>query len=855
MMNVDDRAAVSAWKQHCVSTGLFADSELPLKANKPQAQAGVSLEWLVVFVESLAQLPGGRDMASEQIVQRCISHLTRVGANKTRLWNLIPPAFCGPPDYYLIHTWSDSLRAVVCQVVDHLRPRAEEREGGPPARHLQEILVGAAAPSQASTYVWLDLVALMQHMTSQLAQNGPDLGEVRASLLGSRLGSLVVMGSQLTPLTRVWYECWATVYYGSCQRLQVVLPDDVTLELLSSFQDRCRCMDITRAAAAQPQDKLRIIAEVNTGVRSGAHALTPLALTPLALTPLALTPLALTPLALTPLALRSQIKHTVGLNRMHRLLPESLMRSARAGLRWGGSLCRISMYCAILLKNNEQAQAQALLHAIPEIHDDERTLQDIRDVFKVYDTDGSGELDRDEFVEVLGVAGFTSDEAHSIFGKVDTDGGGSVSLVEFEKWWIESQRQQSTRYQHGVELTLDALLVNLKAMIALLERQQLHSHVAFYQSMIARLQAGHSRSKAPLLTTPVKGEWQSVAEQCAWRVSAKDYQGAAKLMYDLLMWNADALDHDPALLPLPSEVQGSIPQLELLCSLFEQFGRLLARCPETVRQSEYFIRAAAELREGVLLDLQEDAGLSAGKKKNRRGSGMSRNKSDSAADYVKRKARSRSRNGLFPGRFDMQREAIVGDMVRLKYGPTTLLSSKLIVEAEKSLGQWMAAQKSKIVSACSQDDHGNKGTRDDREAVKDFTRQYLADVKRGVRFLTAETPPDVGVRHSGHQGSSCASGPVIEMVVPVSSRCQHVTPRLLHSLFFLDCSSSARKVTVAATAAGCLSSFVLAIADSDGSVTFSRLHWGLHPPQGGIQAMSAPGPEVEGDNLGDSDAD
>ncbi|KAL6757827.1 hypothetical protein V8C86DRAFT_2613935 [Haematococcus lacustris] len=130
-----------------------------------------------------------------------------------------------------------------------------------------------------------------------------------------------------------------------------------------------------------------------------------------------------------------------------------------------------------------------------------------------------------------------------------------------------------------------------------------------------------------------------------------------------------------------------------------------------------------------------------------------------------------------------------------------------------------------------------------------------ADVKRGVRFLTAETPPDVGVKHTGHQGSSCASGPVIEMVVPVNSRCQHVTPRLLHSLFFLDCSSSARKVTVAATAAGCLSSFVLAIADSDGSVTFSRLHWGLHPPQGGIQAMSAPGPEVEGDNLGDSDAD
>lgn len=32
-------------------------------------------------------------------------------------------------------------------------------------------------------------------------------------------------------------------------------------------------------------------------------------------------------------------------------------------------------------------------------------LQDIRNLFKVYDTDGSGELDEHEFVEVLCVAG------------------------------------------------------------------------------------------------------------------------------------------------------------------------------------------------------------------------------------------------------------------------------------------------------------------------------------------------------------------------------------------------------------------------------------------------------------------
>lgn len=32
-------------------------------------------------------------------------------------------------------------------------------------------------------------------------------------------------------------------------------------------------------------------------------------------------------------------------------------------------------------------------------------------------------------------------------------------------------------------------------------------------------------------------------------------------------------------------------------------------------------------------------------------------------------------------------------MVRLKYGTSTLLSNNMIVEAEKSLSEWMAAQK------------------------------------------------------------------------------------------------------------------------------------------------------------------
>lgn len=44
--------------------------------------------------------------------------------------------------------------------------------------------------------------------------------------------------------------------------------------------------------------------------------------------------------------------------------------------------------------------------------------------------------------QVLGMAGFGKEESRHIFTQVDTDGGGSVELDEFEAWWIESQRAQ-----------------------------------------------------------------------------------------------------------------------------------------------------------------------------------------------------------------------------------------------------------------------------------------------------------------------------------------------------------------------------------------------------------------------------
>lgn len=59
----------------------------------------------------------------------------------------------------------------------------------------------------------------------------------------------------------------------------------------------------------------------------------------------------------------------------------------------------------------------------------------------------------------------------------------------------------------------------------------------------------------------------------------------------------------------------------------------------------------------------------------------------------------------------------MGNMVRLKYGNDTLISNRLIAEAELSLSQWMAASKRTAAA--------NEATTNSPFNVKDFARSYL----------------------------------------------------------------------------------------------------------------------------------
>lgn len=77
------------------------------------------------------------------------------------------------------------------------------------------------------------------------------------------------------------------------------------------------------------------------------------------------------------------------------------------------------------------------------------------------------------------LAGFGADEARDIFNQVDLDGGGSVGLDEFEKWWMETQHQQA-KYRPKAELTVAALVEMLTNMVALMKRKNMQFNADFF---------------------------------------------------------------------------------------------------------------------------------------------------------------------------------------------------------------------------------------------------------------------------------------------------------------------------------------------------------------------------------------
>lgn len=63
--------------------------------------------------------------------------------------------------------------------------------------------------------------------------------------------------------------------------------------------------------------------------------------------------------------------------------------------------------------------------------------EDVDEMFDIWDEDGSGQLDKEEFKQMLRKLG-VSDEAEleDYFNEIDQDGGGTVTVEELKEWWF-----------------------------------------------------------------------------------------------------------------------------------------------------------------------------------------------------------------------------------------------------------------------------------------------------------------------------------------------------------------------------------------------------------------------------------
>ncbi|KAJ9517373.1 hypothetical protein QJQ45_016738 [Haematococcus lacustris] len=615
------------------------------------------------------------------------------------LHDLIPTQWLGPPTHYVVHAWTGKWLSLLHSVTRRL-----QQSGGDPletapgasykpsssassSRSSGPGLPGsaAAAASQAvsgqpgpwplgaaggegggEVFVWLDVLALPQQVNaagpgaSEAAGLGPPpslpLALVREALAGCSKGAVLVLDPEVQVLDRAWvgYETWVACFYCAHQHrnaaepsLLLALPDGLDLTPVTSLLAQCsQGLDLSRMETSRAEDKLRIVAEV---------------------------------------------KRAMGVKRMQDLVGGSVSQALRSWLKWSGEVQETALFIGVLLQNSELALLHRYLHTVPGVCSDDQALQDIRDIFKVFDTDQTGELELSQFVSALEVSGFAAEEAAAVFDTVDTDGSGTVSKEEFEKWWIQLFELGGASAYLGVDTSYHSLVTNMESYLHLLasfwHREDL---AASLRQLLERQQRKWEAGKVKLaLAVPpysLRGSYMEVMDVVVFKISHADYLAGGRLVFRLLQQNLDALALNEApehcMVP-PEQLSSSMLQQLSLAWWLALLAELLERNPETLRDAHLLAHQANQLsRTGVDSDMFNAGDVWAYTR-------MARPKHTMAGVGWK----TAGRLSIHQRQQLDQREAVVADMVKLKYGRDILMNNSLIAEASLSLSAWMASNR------------------------------------------------------------------------------------------------------------------------------------------------------------------
>ncbi|KAK3240050.1 hypothetical protein CYMTET_50074 [Cymbomonas tetramitiformis] len=139
-----------------------------------------------------------------------------------------------------------------------------------------------------------------------------------------------------------------------------------------------------------------------------------------------------------------QCHHGLGEARGRAAMGLPLIKNLEQKCKNGVELCFEDMLKIVYTTANRK-EIQAMIDMItperPVTPEDEpeHTLEDEADVdlmWNLWDANGDGELDREEFKEVLRQLGVPQEELKQLYDQVDTDGNGYISLSEFKTWWF-----------------------------------------------------------------------------------------------------------------------------------------------------------------------------------------------------------------------------------------------------------------------------------------------------------------------------------------------------------------------------------------------------------------------------------
>eukprot|EP00798_Chlamydomonas_sp_ICE-L_P018734 gene18734-25265_t len=514
---------LAGWTKRVEELGLLKAIPQSSQATLPVRDLGISLGYLKQFNDSLTPALQKGDVAA--LVAKLICPLTARAPirKKGRFFDLIPASRTGRPSYCIIYSSQSTLPSIVDSLVAHVQADDEA--------NIEEV------------YVWLDWVAMNPHTPLSAAHDL--LVDLRDLVATCRYGAIAVMDSKQQMLMRTWplfemwgflyygpfpiqmlkimlraiavmdskqqmlmrtwplFEMWGFLYYGGVKKLKIMLPKDCSPDTVVKIVNACEPLDLRKSISRRPQDTSRILSEV---------------------------------------------KGSSGMKLFHKLFRDALQLNVRSSLRWSKDVANLALLSESLLLLGEYGMLLIVLYSIPELNDDDQALQEIREIYAAFDTDdGSGELDEDEFVEVLLMAGFGEEEAKKAFNE------------EFETWWMATHRQEQKTKPTDQSMKPSALVTLVEKLETFLKRRDLSDAADRIGVLISRYKDQPvlmlKGAGSELLPPPLRYDWKSVVDTVAWKLNVGDLRSAAKLLHALLIWNADLVTEDLVTVTPPDEIE------------------------------------------------------------------------------------------------------------------------------------------------------------------------------------------------------------------------------------------------------------------------------------------------------------